>query len=915
MTQYLVFLLLGLSNGAVFAALALGLVLTFRSSGVINFATGSIALVAAYVYAYLRQGQLFSLLPGTSPTFSVGHVFGLWSAMALALLVSGIIGLLLHLLVFRPLRSAPPVARVVASLGVSVVITSSLVARLGTAGPLIKPIFPSGSWTIFGVRVSTDRFYLAATIVGIALVLTILFRYTRFGLATRAAAESEKGAYVSGFSPDAIAAGNWILSSMVAGVAGILIAPISQVGPATYTLFIVPALAAAIIGGFTRLMPAVFAGLAIGMLQSESTYLQAKFSWLPSTGMAELVPLVLVLIVLVVRAKPLPSRGATAVRALGRAPRPRDLRVTPVVFAAVGVAGLFALQGSWRSALITSLIFAVIGLSLVVVTGYAGQVSLAQLTIAGASGFLLGPLAGRAGIPFPIAPLLAALGAAAIGVIIGLPALRVRGLTLAVVTLTMAYTLSAIWFNNIDLVPGDGVKIKTPRIFGYDLGIGTGTTSFPRSRFGLLCLVTLVLVALGVARLRISRLGSQMLAVRANERSAAAAGIHVTRVKIAAFAIASFVAGIGGTLLAYRQESVIGTSYTALGGLALFTTVYLAGITSVSGGILAGFLAGGGLIFLAADSAFSAGSWYAVITALALLFTVIFNPEGLVGPFQRLIERRRSSSGLAVGVPAAHVPDGDRDRSRRVITPGPSIALEVSALTVHYGGVMAVDNVSLAVPEGLIVGLIGPNGAGKTTMIDAMSGLTRSDGRVLLHGDDLGGRRPFQRTRAGLGRTFQAIELYDDLSVSENIVVGLAAARGRPGAFHPDVLADTLRLLRLEELRDRAAGQLSQGQRQLVSIGRALAGHPKVLLLDEPAGGLDATESLWLGDRLRDIRDSGVTIVLVDHDMNLVLSLCDRIHVLDFGREIAVGTPAEIRCDKRVTAAYLGTTHAEGVTA
>lgn len=911
MTQIVVFLLLGVSNGAVFAALALGLVLTFRSSGVINFATGSIALLSAYFYAYLRQGQVLSLVPGTRRMFSLGHELGCWSALSITLAVIGLLGLLLHLVVFRPLRAAPAVARAVASLGISVIITSSIVARLGTAGPLIKPIFPTGTWTVLDVRVSSDRVYFAVTILGTALLLTVLFRYTRFGLATRAAAETEKGAYVSGISPDRIAGWNWVLSSVVAGLAGVLIAPISQVTPTTYTLFIVPALAAAVLGGFKNLLPAALAGLAIGMLQSEATYLQSRYDWLPSAGLSELVPLVLVLLVLVMRARPFPSRGALIVQSLGRAPRPRDLRLTPAVATAIAGIALFVLTDRWRAALMTSLIFAVISLSLVVVTGYAGQVSLAQLTLAGASGFFLGPLTTDAGIPFPVAPILAALGATIIGVVVGLPALRIRGLTVGVVTLTMAYTLDAVWFNNLDFVPGSGVPVRPPILLGYDLSIGRGTTAFPRSRFGLLCLVVLLLVALGVAMLRRSGLGSQMLAVRANERSAAAAGVDVTRVKIAAYAIASFVAGIGGTLLAYRQESVTGASYNALLGLALFTTVYLAGITSVSGGILAGFLTSGGLLYLAIDEVIPTDSWYDVLAGIALVLTVIRNPEGIVGPVQRLIERRRSadrSFGSALYAPdeTAH-----RDRSFRVAEPEAGSALEIRDLTVRYGGVMAVNRVSLAVPAGLIVGLIGPNGAGKTTLIDAVCGLTRSDGTVLVTGRDLTGHRPYQRTRDGLGRTFQAIELYDDLTVEENVVVGLTAGRPRRHRTPAEVLTSTFALLGLEELRHLPAGKLSQGQRQLVSIARALAGEPTVLLLDEPAGGLDAAESHWLGDRLRDIRESGVSILLVDHDMGLVLSLCDQIHVVDFGKVIASGTPGEVRANKAVTSAYLGATHAE----
>ena len=225
---------------------------------------------------------------------------------------------------------------------------------------------------------------------------------------------------------------------------------------------------------------------------------------------------------------------------------------------------------------------------------------------------------------------------------------------------------------------------------------------------------------------------------------------------------------------------------------------------------------------------------------------------------------------------------------------------------VHYGGVVALDDVSFDVPEGAIVGLIGPNGAGKTTLIDAVSGFTTSSGTVSLCGQRLDGLRPHRRTRAGLGRTFQDMALWDDLTVAEN--VGVRSGSASDGAGR-DVDA-TLRLLRLEGLRDRSAAELSQGQRQLVSIARALVGNPRVLLLDEPAAGLDSNESLWLGERLRDIRDGGVTILLIDHDMGLVLSLCDRVQVLNFGQLIAGGSPSVVRADPVVAGAYLGSTHA-----
>jgi ABC-type branched-subunit amino acid transport system ATPase component len=239
--------------------------------------------------------------------------------------------------------------------------------------------------------------------------------------------------------------------------------------------------------------------------------------------------------------------------------------------------------------------------------------------------------------------------------------------------------------------------------------------------------------------------------------------------------------------------------------------------------------------------------------------------------------------------------------------PAATPALAVRGVGVRFGGITAVNDVRFEVPSGKIVGLIGPNGAGKTTLIDAISGFTASTGTIELCGRTISSLAPFRRVRSGLGRTFQAVELYDDLSVTENVVVGQAANRVD---VSDEQLGRTFDLLGLSSVRDKAAGELSQGTRQLVSIARALVGEPDVLLLDEPAGGLDSAESQWLGHRLRDIRDSGVTVLLIDHDMQLVLDLCDEIQVLNFGGIIAAGTPAAVRADPNVRAAYLGNTYA-----
>ena len=248
-----------------------------------------------------------------------------------------------------------------------------------------------------------------------------------------------------------------------------------------------------------------------------------------------------------------------------------------------------------------------------------------------------------------------------------------------------------------------------------------------------------------------------------------------------------------------------------------------------------------------------------------------------------------------------------------------SAVLEAKGVSVSFGGVHAVSDVDLDVGEGELVGLIGPNGAGKTTFVDAVTGFVRYSGSIELDGHALEGMRPHARALRGLARTWQGAELFDDLTVREN----LGVASRRPSlwqvakelfgttAVSSDVVDQTLELLELGWAADQMPGDLPQGQRKLVGVGRAIVMDPRLLCLDEPAAGLDTSESEELGKRLRQLADAGHSMLLIDHDMGFVMSVCDRIFVLEFGKLIAAGPPDQVRKDPSVVTAYLGSAAAE----
>jgi branched-chain amino acid transport system permease protein len=629
MDQVLLFALLGLGTGALIAGIALGVVLTYRGSGIINLATGAVAMVAGYSFWSLKSG-FYGFTLGTAP------------ALVVTILVAILVGVLMEVLVFRPLRTASPLAKLVASLGILLTLQAAMLLGFGTAAKPPPDIFPTNTVTVFEVTIPVNRFWLTGIVIVITIILVALYRWTRFGLATRAASENEVAGMLAGLSPNRLSMANTVLAALVAGSMGVLAAPLVQLDSTSLPLQIVPALAAALFARFTSLGIACIAGLLIGIAQS-LLYYASTLSWFPTDngnalpGMQALLTFVIIVIALFLRGSSLPTRGELVEKRLPIAPRPERFLRPTVFFTALAVLLLIVLPFDYRQALMLSMIGMVVCLSLVVITGFVGQVSLAQVALAGVSGFVVSHLIVDAGVGFPWGPLVGSVAAAALGLVIGASALRVRGVSLAVVTLAGAVAIEQFGFNNTTWGAGStGSPVEEPTLAGLKIGSAAAfrgvDDKLPSPVLGFLFIFVVVVLCLFVANLRRSTLGQRMLAVRSNERAAAAAGISVRNVKFIAFGLSSFIAGTAGWMYAYNFGSVSASRFGILIALAFVAFAYIGGITMVSGAVFGGLVATEGLFPHFFESILGiSGTWTLLVGGLVLIVNLIAFPEGVAG--------------------------------------------------------------------------------------------------------------------------------------------------------------------------------------------------------------------------------------------------------------------------------------------
>ncbi|MCU1397128.1 MAG: transporter related protein [Acidimicrobiales bacterium] len=910
MTQFLQFLILGVGVGAGYALLAEGIVVVYRGSGILNFSHGALAMVSAFVFYELHKD----------------HHWGVTAAFITSVALTTLIGVVVHLVVMRPLRNASPVVRVIATLGVLIVLQSAATLRYGSSPIVIKGWLPRSVWHAGSITILYDRVIMTVVALVLTLSLWALSRYTTVGLAISAVSENRRSAAALGWSPDLIAGLSWGVGSALAGVAGIFIAPL--LGSLTIdglTLIVITALAAALIGNFSSFPLTLVGALVIG----------AGRSILPlyyhQTGAPEAIPLLVIVVLLALSGRGLPLRGFV----LDRLPRVGKgrVRLTALVPAlAIALLIIARASSSAIDAFTTSATVAIMMLSIVVLTGYCGQLSLAQYAIGGVAALIAGRLVDERSWGLIPAGLVGIAGAVIVGSLLAIPALRTRGINLAVVTLSLGLALEVLVFNNSDLSGGfDGISIRNPNLFGWSIDTGAHA-----DRYALVVLTALLILGFAVATMRRGRVGRRLIAVRTNERAAAALGINVYEVKLYAFALGSSIAATAGIFIAFSRHSIVFSNFSPFPSIVVVAYIIIGSVGFVIGAAFGSLLIAGGVF------AYLIGSWFPSLTTyiqlaggILLILNLMQAPNGIASltatNLQRLVDKiARRPEG---SVPAAHAittPPSTRVVAAPSDTAEPADAaaqpirhrvrastLEVKDLTVRFGGVTAVRSVSFTAGPGEIVGLIGPNGAGKTTVIDAITGfVTASSGTIRLDGRDITRLPAYRRSRLGIGRSFQSLELFDDVSVEENLRVAFdprdrigyltSLVRSGNSAWPPEARA-AIHDFGLEGDLERDAGELPYARRRLVAVARAVAAQPSVLLLDEPAAGLDDKTRAELTLLIRQMsRESGMAILLVEHDMAFVMSLCDRIAVLDAGAKIADGSPAEIRTNPLVRAAYLG---------
>lgn len=914
----------GAVSGALIGLLAMAMVLVYRSTRVVNFAVGNIGLVGA------------TLLP----LLVLDYGFPYWVGLAICLLCGTAFAAVCELIVIRRLFNAPRVIVLVATVGIAQLAAGVAAAYpdLEASGSKYPLPIPHVFEHVLGLRITgTQLAVLIAAPVIVCGLLWILFR-TTLGRTIEATADNAPLARLSSVNPKLVSTFVWTVAGLISTASMILLSTaggavggLDNLGP----VMLSRAMIAFVLARMRSYHLAFAYGIVIGVAEAV-----VRFNFIRKPGLFDVIGLAVVLIAVFLQGRSQTDDGVFAFAPKVRARPDRVHEVTwlrrmPLVLGVAIVVAVIALPlivtlPSRQLVYGSIACFAICAMSLSVITGWAGQLSLAQMTFAG-FGALLSAAFVRGfeidvwfvdfqapSLPFLVAIPLAALVVAAMAVLIGLGALRVRGLQLAVTTFVFAVAAQQ-YIYRIPMFSDDNsnsVTFRRGSLFGMSLD--------SHRTYYYLCVAVLAVVFVVISRLRVSGIGRSTIAVRDNPDAAAGYTVSPARTKLTAFAIAGFVAAIGGAMLAGLLESVpFGERYYLFSdSLQLIGMVVIGGIAARVGPIL------GALWVIGLPAFFPDNELVPLFTSsVGLLLVVMYFPGGFAQIGYLIRDAVDDWAVRRLPPPLAQPSERPAvatlaTRRRQDAMPSAVPVLATNDLRVRFGGNVAVDGVTLHVEEGEIVGLIGTNGAGKSTVLNAVGGYVPSTGSVRLAGDELGGLSITQRARLGLGRTFQTATLFPELTVRETVAVALEA-RGRT-PFTPTALGlprarrfERARATDADELLSflglgRYAGihiaDLSTGTRRVVELANLLALDAHMLCLDEPTAGLAQRETEAFGPLLVSIRrEMNASMIIIEHDMPLIMSISDRVYCLELGRVISEGPPHDVRHDPQVVASYLGT--------
>ena len=905
-------IVLGTISGLTIGLLAVGIVLVYKANRFINLAHAQLGTLSAVLLA----------------KFVVDWDFSWWLAFPIAVAIGTAIGLGSERWVIRPLRarSASSETLLLVSIGLAqlllaLVFITALRPNNNAFTAMGYPLPFHSSVHAGGVVLSADYLLIIALVPLMVAGLSVFLRYSLLGKMIRAAASNPDAAQLCGISTRHVSAITWGIAGALSAVTAVLLAPSqasfegARLGPELLLL----ALGAAAFGGFVSVPAACIGGVALGVVDHVAQHITK------SGADATLVVFAAIIVVFVVRARVI--NRAAGVETPVTAER-RPVRVPPAIadlFAVRHQRLLLAAGGlvlgvvapllpyfnsdAHRFDLALIVTFALVGVGLTMLVGWAGQVSLGHFALVGLGAFITARLAPHHWSLPALLALTGLAGAAAMAVA-GLPALRLRGLTLAVTTLGVAvvaptWLFRKPWFGS----NAPFGRIVEPAAIAKGLG-----RPFDQLHVYYLGLVILALVLIGGSLLRNSVPGRLVFAVRDNEAAAASFGITPATVKLAALAVSGFVAGAAGVVWAEAWRNAAANQFGPELSLSILAVPVIGGLGSLAGSVAGAVLVFAPAFFLTGVTEAIFGKFSAqvgfqlALGGFGLVAALLAYPTGIAGAAQRAWERAL-----------------ERLAQRRASRPPRPVEppLVVEGVTLRFGGVQALDDVSIQVHPGEIVGLIGPNGAGKTTLLNVVSGARRPHGgRVRVFGEEVAELPPEYRSVFGLARSLQDARLFPALTVTETVQVALSlrnrvgfvsSAVGAPWAraVNRHTRAEALKLLErlnLLEWADVPTAELSTGTRRICDLAAQVASQPKLLLLDEPTAGIAQREVEMFPPLLRRIRDElECSILIVEHDMPMLMSLCDRVYAMDVGHVIAEGTPEEIRANPLVISSYLGT--------